>query len=155
MAGLAKRAAERRAGWRRLQESRSIESRYRVRMPFIEPTPERIQAVRDLEGVEGPIWMLNLLRFKEGGQEMYGRYGATVLPMVEKRGGKLLLSAQGHQTVIGADDEEWDLVAVVMYPDRKTFFEMIMSEEYQAIAHLRTGALADSRLVLMTEQAGF
>ena len=40
----------------------------------------------------------------------------------------------------------WDLVALVEYPTRQAFLDMIGSAEYLAIAHLRTEALERAEL---------
>ncbi len=119
-------------------------------MPYITPTPEQLAALQGIDHT-GPIWMLNLLRFNEGGAERYARYGDAVLPMVEKRGGKILFRAAARMTAIGPSDEQWDAMILVMYPSRDLFFEMLTSDEYQAIASLRNEALLDSRLVMTTE----
>lgn len=43
-------------------------------------------------------------------------------------------------------EQSWDMVLLVEYPSRRAFLEMIGSEAYQAIAHLRTGALTRGEL---------
>lgn len=96
-------------------------------------------------GDEAPVVMLNLLRFKpDGGQERYREYGEGVAPLLEKVGGRVVFVGQPAQAVIGEDP--WDLVALVEYPTRQAFLEMIGSDEYQAIAHLRTEALIRGEL---------
>ena len=94
---------------------------------------------------EGPVAMLNLLAFKpDGGRERYLEYGAAVVPLVEKAGGRVVFQAEASPVLLGA--ESWDLVLLVEYPTRRAFIEMISSPEYQAIAHLRTEALARGEL---------
>ena len=94
---------------------------------------------------EGPVAMLNLLAFKpDGGQERYAAYGAAVLPLLEGVGGRVVFQGAAAPVVIGT--ESWDLVLLVEYPTRGAFLEMIQSAEYQAIAHLRTEALARGEL---------
>ncbi len=116
-------------------------------MNYIEGTPEQMQDFLAMD-IEGPIQMLNLLRFKpEGGRESYAEYSKQTVPLVEKRGGKVIYRAGGRATVIGG--ETWDSVFIVEYPDRAAFLDMIQSEEYQQGAHLRHNALEDSRLVCM------
>jgi uncharacterized protein (DUF1330 family) len=94
---------------------------------------------------EGPVTMLNLLAFKPGGgQERYAEYGAAVLPLLERAGGRVVFQGPAAPAVIGA--ESWDLVLLVEYPTRGAFLEMIRSPEYGAIAHLRTEALERGEL---------
>jgi|SRR6188474_1702124 len=92
-----------------------------------------------------PVVMLNLLTFEaDGGQQRYGEYGAAVAPLVEKAGGRIVFVGAPAMALLGGDS--WDLVALVEYPTRQAFLDMIGSEEYQAIGHLRTEALARSEL---------
>ena len=48
-------------------------------------------------------------------------------------------------------EEEWDLVAVVLYPTIAIWQTMVQDEEYHKIAHHRSGAILDARLII-TEQ---
>jgi uncharacterized protein (DUF1330 family) len=122
--------------------------------------PSRAQLERLIAGPadEGPILMLNLLRFRaqaepvpgaEGltGRQAYERYAAAAAPHLAAVGGRLLNAAQCIEAVIGADGE-WDLVALVEYPSRGAFLAMVGDPEYQAATPWRTAALADSRLIL-------
>lgn len=98
---------------------------------------------------EGPVVMLNLLQFRpDGGAERYGEYGAAVAPLLEKLGARIVFSAAASPALIGPQDaERWDIVALVEYPSRQSFLDMVASPEYREIARLRTEALDDSRLV--------
>jgi len=94
---------------------------------------------------EGPVTMLNLLAFKpDGGRERYMEYGAAVVPLVEKAGGRVVFQGEASPALLGG--ASWDLVLLVEYPTRRAFVEMIQSPEYQAIGHLRTEALARGEL---------
>lgn len=94
---------------------------------------------------EGPVVMLNLLDFKpSGGVERYGEYAAAVEPLLERAGGRVLYAGKAAAALIGPS--KWDLVLLVEYPTRQAFLEMIGSEEYRAIAHLRTEALERGEL---------
>jgi len=87
-----------------------------------------------------PVVMLNLLRFKpDGGQERYMEYGVAVAPSLEKVGGRIVWAGEPASPLLG--EQGWDMVALVEYPSRQAFLEMIGSPEYQEIGHLRTEAL--------------
>ena len=89
--------------------------------------------------------MLNLLAFNaDGGRERYVEYGAAVAPLLEKVGGRVVFTGEASPAVIGG--ESWDLVALVEYPTRAAFLEMVGSPEYAEIAHLRTEALERAEL---------
>lgn len=53
--------------------------------------------------IEGPIRMLNPLRYKpDRGRETYAQYAARTSPLLEKRRGKTIYRSEGRATVIGA-----------------------------------------------------
>ena len=102
---------------------------------------------------EGPVVMLNLLAFEpDGGAERYAEYAQATAPFLERVGGRLLAAYAASSTLIGDDD--WDVVALVSYPTRGAFLEMIGSPDYQAITHMRTEALRRGALVPMDEAGG-
>lgn len=98
---------------------------------------------------EGPVVMLNLLQFNpDGGAERYAEYGVAVAPILEKLGARVVFSAAASPALIGPPEaERWDVMMLVEYPSRQAFMDMVASPEYREIAHLRTEALDDSRLV--------
>lgn len=92
-----------------------------------------------------PVVMLNLLAFRpDGGRERYEEYGAAVAPLLERASGRVAFLGEPAPALLGPDS--WDLVVLVEYPTRQAFLDMIASPEYQAIAHLRTEALARGEL---------
>jgi len=111
--------------------------------------PEGFRAFAE-RGADGPVVMLNLLAFEpDGGEERYAEYAQATAPLLAGVGGRLLAAYRPAQTLIGEDD--WDLVALVEYPTRSAFLEMIGSPEYQAITHLRTESLRAAALLPMEE----
>ncbi|HEY5977458.1 MAG TPA: DUF1330 domain-containing protein [Solirubrobacterales bacterium] len=112
--------------------------------------PERLnqegfEAFGGRAGDGKPVVMLNLLRFKpDGGAERYAEYGAAVTPMVEAAGGRVVFAGAPATALLG--EESWDMVALVEYPTRQAFLDMIASDAYRAVGHLRTEALLDGEL---------
>jgi uncharacterized protein (DUF1330 family) len=97
--------------------------------------------------------MLNLLAFRpDGGRERYEEYGTAVTPLLEKVGGRIVFAGVPAAALLGEDS--WDLVALVEYPTRQAFLDMVGSEEYQAIAHLRSEALTRGELHPMDAAPG-
>lgn len=105
---------------------------------------------------EGPVVMLNLLRFKEhadgidegvSGAEAYARYSAAIEPFLRAVGGRLRVALQAQEPVIGPEGREWDLVLLVEYPSRAKFMEMASNPEYLKVHAHREAAVADSRLI--------
>lgn len=113
-------------------------------MGAIEPTPEQMKRFL-AQPDEGPIVMVNLLKFKpDGGAESYDKYGRVAIKLVHQVGGRVLYSGRYLMPVIG--DGDWDAVLLVEYPSIKAFLAMITMEEYQAAVPYRSEALIDSRL---------
>ena len=102
------------------------------------------------EDEQGPVVMLNLLRFADGGAELYREYAEGTLPYLEGVGGEVLVTAAPQQTVIGPQDEQWDLMVIVRYPSRSAFLAMVADPGYQKVHAKREAALLDSRLVACT-----
>ena len=110
---------------------------------------------------DGPVVMLNLLRFADkaagdagkSGADSYETYGDQMGEIMAQRGIKLLWRGRADSVVIGDDDgDAWDMVLLVEYPSRKAFLEMGASKEYEKVGEHRTAALVDSRLIACTEQ---
>ncbi|MFW5874934.1 MAG: DUF1330 domain-containing protein [Desulfosalsimonas sp.] len=113
-------------------------------MAAIEPTGEQLRRLRDMDH-NGPIVMLNLLKFKpDGGAELYGKYSEVAGRLVTEIGGKILYYGNQKMPVIG--HEEWDAVLLVQYPSVSAFLTMTSDERYQKAVHYRNEALLDSRL---------
>jgi uncharacterized protein (DUF1330 family) len=95
----------------------------------------------------GPVVMLNLLRFAEGGAASYEEYARhlreTFLP---RYGAKILYAGTGSTVLAAEDGQSWDAVVVVRYPDRAAFSRMVADPEYQQVTHLRTQALTEAVL---------
>ena len=133
----------------------------RTTTPTIHPTPEQLQRVAASED-DGPVIMINLLRFKEQadgihdgagitGAEAYGRYGVEAQKHLARIGGRILLSARANESVIGPEDGEWDLVIAVEYPSRSAFLRMTSDPDYLEAHKHRTAAVADSRLIATSQ----
>ena len=111
---------------------------HEVEINAMGPTPEQMQQFLALP--DGPIVMVNLLKFKpDGGAEEYGKYGQKIRPILESIGARLLFSGEARVCMIGNGD--WDTIALVEYPNKMALVEMSRSEEYQAIHHHRAAGL--------------
>ena len=89
--------------------------------------PNEEQLKRFQEGdTDSPIYMLNLLKFKERaeyedgrqgdmtGEEAYGVYGREVQAHIEKVGGKGIFLGNVSRLMLGEVEDLWDKVALVM-----------------------------------------
>ena len=109
-----------------------------------------------------PVVMLNLLRFREqaeaghgvdglSGKEAYREYGRKFDALHPRFGGTPIWMGKPHAVLIGEEGESWDLAILVRYPTREKFVTMLADPDYVGIAPLRAAALADSRLVEMSQ----
>ncbi|MEM9177687.1 MAG: DUF1330 domain-containing protein [Myxococcota bacterium] len=119
----------------------------------VNPTPEQIQELGE-EGHDRPIYMVNLLKFKEkaeyadgretelSGAEAFGIYAAEVVDHLAKVGGKPVIGGQVTGLRLGEVEELWDSVAIAMYPSRKAMLQMITDPAYAKSAEHRAAGLA-------------
>ena len=99
---------------------------------------------------EGPVVMLNLLKFKvQGGRESYARYAKEANKFVEDIGGKILFLGKPKELLNG--DETWDVLMLVQYPSRKAFLKMANNPEYLKIHSFREEALESAVLYAIDE----
>ena len=106
------------------------------------------------EGLDEPIFMVNLLKFKEKaeypdkrktdltGREAYAIYGKEVIRHLEKVGGKPIFGSEVTRLMLGEVEELWDQVAIAMYPSRKAMLKMISDPDYIESAQHRVAGLA-------------
>ena len=117
------------------------------------PTPEQVEGFLTPAG-EGPIFMINLLKFKARaeyedsreteltGREAYQIYARRVAKVIQQVGGQLCFGAEVERLMLGEVEELWDQVAIAMYPSRAAMFEMIQLPEYAEISVHRSAGLS-------------
>jgi len=105
------------------------------------------------EGEDKPIFMVNLLKFKEKavypdkretdltGEEAYAIYGQEVRKHLEKVGAKPIFSGKVSRLMLGEVEDLWDVVAIAMYPNRKAMLDMLSDPEYIKSAQHRVAGL--------------
>lgn len=126
-----------------------------VRCMHIDPSSEQAQHFGAGATTPEPVFMLNLLRFRDQadgdadqtGRDAYGVYAAATAPHLDRVGGKIVWAGECDEALIGPGDREWDVVAVVRYPSRSAFLSMVGDPDYQSNTHHRAAGLVDSRLI--------
>ena len=105
------------------------------------------------EGEDKPIFMVNLLKFKEKavypdkretdltGEEAYAIYGKEVRKHLEKVGGQPIFSGKVSRLMLGEVEDLWDVVAIATYPNRKAMLDMLSDPEYIKSAQHRVAGL--------------
>jgi uncharacterized protein (DUF1330 family) len=120
-----------------------------------------------MRGIDGPVTMLNLLRFRAvadysqapdlapaspvSGEEAYRRYMQAAEPFVREGGGDLVFIGRGGAFLIGPPDERWDAVLLVRQRSVADFIAFAQNRGYLAILGHRQAALEDSRLLPLAE----
>ena len=133
----------------------------------LDPTEESARRLFQ-RGIDGPVSMLNLLRFREtadystspelapaepiSGREAYDRYLRHTLPFLGSSGGSVQLYAAGGSFFVGPIDERWDLAMVIRQASVADFFAFASNTAYLAGVGHRTAALEDSRLLPLVEE---
>ncbi len=124
----------------------------------IAPTEAQLRNLA-AHALDGPIYMLNLLKFKpraeypDGrpsdltGAEAYDLYGQSVGPLIANVGGRLVWAGQAQTLVIGDGELQWDRVAIVEYPSLEAFREMTSSDGYGEAHVHREAGLAHQLLI--------
>ena len=114
---------------------------------------ERINEMLE-PGPDGPIYMVNLLKFKEHaeyedgretdltGRQAYELYGRGVAGLLPDYGGKIVFAGDVTFLMLGQVEELWDEIAIAQYPNRGALVAMSSSEEWRALAVHRTAGLA-------------
>ena len=117
--------------------------------------PDKEQIKGFMEPVsEGPICMVNLLKFKQKaeyedgrdtdltGREAYALYEEGVKKLLQEIGGGIGFEGDVARLALGEVEELWDVVALAVWPSRQAMFEVMQSPEMQAISVHRSAGLA-------------
>ena len=119
------------------------------------------------EGEDKPIFMVNLLKFKEKavypdkretdltGEQAYAIYGQEIGKNLEKVGAKTIFSGKVSRLMLGEVEDLWDQVAIARYPNRKAMLDMISDPEYIKSAQHRVAGLEGQLNIETNSTAGF
>ena len=118
-----------------------------------------IEGLNELD--EGPVVMLNLMRFRErsldgngSGWDAYKRYSALTVPMIKARGGTLIWTGDAKAVALGEQDRgQWDYVALVYYPSVAAFLDMMTSPDYEEKSDPHRINGCEDHLIICTREA--
>lgn len=122
------------------------------------PTAERIMGLMENQDPT-PVVMVNLLKFKdradapdEGltGEAAYAKYADAMVAHVTAAGGRIIWSGRVAGMVIGDSDVDFDMVALVEYPSRQAFAQIVRDPHVQAIGVHRAAGLLGQWLIAAT-----
>ncbi|WP_337658499.1 DUF1330 domain-containing protein [Sphingorhabdus sp. Alg231-15] len=110
------------------------------------------------------IHMLNMIKLKDKaeypdgsefakkgwtGAQAYAEYRRHAGPIVARLGGSTHYTGVPQLTLIGPEDEQWDSIFIIYYPDVTILQALFEDPEYQKHAFHRKAGVADSRLIRM------
>jgi hypothetical protein len=140
-------------------------------MTTTELDPKNISAAAAKIPANTPFIMLNLLRYREHaaysgqtkskfntGREAYLQgylptFGVVAARSEATKNIKPILIGSVMQTIVGPNDEQWDDMALVEYPNFEAFRAVAESEEYQRDAEPhRMAALENLRLIAIIKR---
>ena len=123
---------------------------------YVDPTKEDFERFHEMQR-EGPLHMLNLLRFRDTaayddgtvatGAEAYQNYARESGPIFARLGGRQVWIGKPELTLIGPSDEQWDLAFIAEYPNVDAFVAMLRDADYRKTLRHRQAAVAYSRLI--------
>jgi len=115
-----------------------------------------------------PVFMLNLLKFKDratyfdsediSGADAYARYADAFAKLVASKnidGAHSVFGGKIGSWLIGQGEGEWDAVAIFRYPDAKTMFATVSSDDYRKIHKHRKAGLAGQLLIACDDSGVF
>ncbi|MCI5046771.1 MAG: DUF1330 domain-containing protein [Aquisalinus sp.] len=124
----------------------------------VQPTGEQIKAFQARQ-TGAPIFMLNLLKFRENaeyedgretslsGKEAYALYSAGMQKIIPALGGSFVFGGEVRGMLIGEMADLWDAAAIVQYPDTAAMLGMMSDPEYQKIHPHREAGLEGQLLI--------
>ena len=117
----------------------------------VHPDPASVQAFLE---TEGPVSMVNLLKFRDkaryedgrdpelSGREAFMRYAREMKKLLEATGGRFVFMGEVRGLLLGSVDELWDEVAIAEYPSARTLIEIASSPAFREIEVHRVAGLA-------------
>ncbi len=140
--------------WRHTQQFGGLMDQYH--------TPDESQVAKLLAAdAQAPVAALNLFWFAErahyqpedpeygtaagdvSGREVYAVYAAEAGPAITQLGGHVAFSVAVDQVMIGPQSMHCDTAAIMVFPTRAAFIEMLSAPQFQAASRHRKAALAN------------
>lgn len=132
----------------------------------VRPNAEQLAGFAE-PGPEGPIYMVNLLKFKVKaeyadsrqtdltGEQAYNLYGQEVAKLLVAVAGGAMFSAGVERLMLGEVAQLWDKVAIAMYPSRGAMLEMMQMDKMREISVHREAGLEGQLNIETADAQGF
>lgn len=105
------------------------------------PNREQMKGFFEDDSDNQPIFMINLLKFREKaeykdgrktsltGFEAYSLYGKIMEKHLEEIGGELIFKSKVTRMTVGEVEELWDAIAIAKWPSKKVMGENMMPSD--------------------------
>mgnify|MGYP005701996131 FL=1 len=105
------------------------------------PNREQMKGFFEEDSDNQPIFMINLLKFKEkaeykdgretslSGREAYALYGKIMEKHLIKIGGEVIFKSKVTRIAVGKVDELWDAIVIAKWPSKKVMGENMMPSD--------------------------
>jgi uncharacterized protein (DUF1330 family) len=115
--------------------------------------------------IEAPLAVLNLFEFNAvanyqsgdpeyetcaaaiSGQEAFHLYGEVAGKTIEDLGGRAVMSAPVEQVLIGHEGANWHAAAIMYFPSRGAFLQMLSDANFQKASRHRRAALKNHCMI--------
>ena len=130
----------------------------------LEPSENQLSKLLSMP-IETPVAVLNLFEFNEvanyqsgdpeyatsaaeiSGQDAFHLYGGVAGKTIEDLGGRVVMSAPVEQVLIGHEVANWHAAAIMYFPSRGAFLQMMSDANFQTASRQRRAALKNHCMI--------
>ena len=130
----------------------------------LEPSENQLSKLLSMP-IETPVAVLNLFEFNEvanyqsgdpeyatsaaeiSGQDAFHLYGGVARKTIEDLGGRVAMSAPVEQVLIGHEVANWHAAAIMYFPSRGAFLQMMSDANFQTASRHRRAALKNHCMI--------
>ena len=136
----------------------------------LEPSENQLAKLISLS-IETPLAVLNLFEFNTmahyqsgdpeyatsaseiSGQEAFNLYGDVAGKTIEDLGGRVVMQAPTEQILIGNEAANWHAAAIMYFPSRGAFLQMMSDANFQRASRHRKAALKNHYMIHLNGEA--
>lgn len=130
----------------------------------LEPSEDQLAKLMSLP-TETPLAVLNLFEFNDvanyqpgdpefgnsaaeiSGEEAFHRYSEVAGKFLRDLGGRVSVSASAEQVLIGPQNADWQAAAIMFFPSRGAFLQMLSDADFQKASRHRKAALKNHYMI--------
>lgn len=87
------------------------------------------------------------------GQDAYLKYGEAAGKVIQDLGGRVVFSSAADQVLIGPEDANWHIAAIMYFPSRGAFMKMMSDPGFQQTSRHRKAALKRHHMIHLNGEA--